>query len=140
MKKQIHLMLLACMIVFQPATAAILPAVQPAAVVQTVSAVKPTKPVKTKVKKAEKQGKVNRFAKWGFILAAAGVVLLGFVPLVSFAFLPAGLILSAIGLSDVKKTGERGKGLGLAGILLSSLGILFIILALVLVLALLRGL
>ncbi|MFM7222246.1 MAG: hypothetical protein ACKO03_02320 [Bacteroidota bacterium] len=140
MKKQIHLMLLACMIVFQPATAAILPAVQPAAVVQTVSAVKPAKPVKTKVKKAEKQGKVNRFAKWGFILAAAGVVLLGFVPVVSFAFLPAGLILSAIGLSDVKKTGERGKGLGLAGILLSSLGILFVILALVLVLALLRGL
>lgn len=146
MKKQIHLMLLACMIVFQPATAAILPAAQPAAVVQTVSAVKPAKPVKTKVKKAEKQGKVNRFAKWGFILAAAGVVLLGFGPVISFAFLPAvltlpaGLILSAIGLSDVKKTGERGKGLGLAGILLSSLGILYVILALVLVLAFLQGL
>jgi hypothetical protein len=65
---------------------------------------------------------------------------LGFVPVVSFLFLPAGLILSAIGLSDVKKSGERGKGLGLAGILLSSLGILFIVLAFLLVLAFLQGL
>ena len=140
MKKQLTFLFLSLCIIFQPSYSAILPASYTSVSVQQSVVSTPVKPIKKSNKKAEKVGKVNRFAKWGFIFSLAGVVLLGFVPVVSFLFLPAGLILSAIGLSDVKKSGERGKGLGLAGILLSSLGILFIVLAFLLVLAFLQGL
>ncbi|ROP75375.1 MULTISPECIES: DUF4190 domain-containing protein [unclassified Frigoribacterium] len=50
-------------------------------------------------------GRYNVLAIVGFILA--------------FVFALAGLVVSIIALSQIKKTGERGRGLALAGVILS---------------------
>jgi large-conductance mechanosensitive channel len=47
----------------------------------------------------------------------------------AFLFQPLGIIFSAIGLSQIKKTGEKGRGLALSGLILS---IVFMILGVVL--------
>jgi peptidyl-prolyl cis-trans isomerase B (cyclophilin B) len=47
----------------------------------------------------------------------------------AFLFQPLGIVFSAIGLSQIKKTGEKGRGLALSGLILS---IVFMILGVVL--------
>lgn len=80
------------------------------------------------VRKAS-EGKTNGLSVAGFVLS-----------LTSFLFtllaIP-GLILSIIGLSQIKKTGDEGKGLAIAGIIVSSivLGLVLIILFFVLIFA-----
>ncbi|KQS17296.1 DUF4190 domain-containing protein [Frigoribacterium sp. Leaf186] len=56
--------------------------------------------------------------------------IVGFI--LAFVFSLAGLIVSLIALSQIKKTGERGHGLALAGVILSAV---FIILSIVYVVA-----
>ena len=49
----------------------------------------------------------------------------------SFLIAPLGLILSIVGVVQVKKNNEDGKALGIAGIIIGALGTLFQIIALV---------
>jgi hypothetical protein len=78
--------------------------------------------VKAEVVK-EESSKTNALAITGFVFS-----------LVSFLFtifaIP-GLIVSIIGLSQIKKTGEDGKGLAIAGIIISAIVLALIILALI---------
>ncbi|WP_123519553.1 DUF4190 domain-containing protein [Frigoribacterium sp. PhB24] len=63
------------------------------------------------------------------VLAIVGFIL-------AFVFPLAGLIVSIIALSQIKKTGERGHGLALAGVILSiAFMVIYIILAIVTVTA-----
>jgi len=59
-------------------------------------------------------GRYNVLAIVGFILA--------------FVFALAGLVVSIIALSQIKKTGEQGKGLAIAGIVIGFVYLAFIIL------------
>ena len=92
----------------------------------------------TKVSKKDKkvkEGKVNKFAKWGFISSVAGLVSLFFLPLLGFVLLPVGIGFSIAGLSATSKNKTRGKGLAIAGLTIGSAGILLTLLAIVLVVA-----
>jgi hypothetical protein len=92
----------------------------------------------TKVSKKDKkvkEGKVNKFAKWGFISSVAGFASLFILPFLAFALLPVGIGLSIAGLSATVKNETRGKGLAIAGLAIGSAGILLILLAIVLVVA-----
>jgi hypothetical protein len=53
----------------------------------------------------EHAARTNRMAIWGFVLA--------------FLFAPLGIIFSAIGLSQARRRGERGRGLAIAGVIVS---------------------
>ena len=90
---------------------------------------------KDKKVKKEKEGKVDNFAKWGFISSVAGLVSLFFLPLLGFVLLPVGIGFSIAGLSATSKNKTRGKGLAIAGLTIGSAGILLTLLALVLVVA-----
>ena len=92
------------------------------------------KPKDKKVKK-EKEGKVDNFAKWGFISSVAGLVSLFFLPLLGFVLLPVGIGFSIAGLSATSKNKTRGKVLAIAGLTIGSAGILLTLLAIVLVVA-----
>ncbi|KQO47972.1 MULTISPECIES: DUF4190 domain-containing protein [unclassified Frigoribacterium] len=52
------------------------------------------------------------------VLAIVGFIL-------AFVFNIAGLVVSLIALSKIKKTGERGRGLALAGVIISIASIIF---------------
>ena len=52
------------------------------------------------------------------VLAIVGFIL-------AFVFNIAGLVVSLIALSKIKKTGERGRGLALAGVIISIVSIIF---------------
>jgi len=52
------------------------------------------------------------------VLAIVGFIL-------AFVFNIAGLIVSLIALSKIKKTGERGRGLAIAGVIISIVSIIF---------------
>ncbi|MGN6324387.1 DUF4190 domain-containing protein [Pseudolysinimonas sp.] len=67
--------------------------------------------------------------KWN-VLAIVGFVGTFIIPL-------AGLIISAIALNQIKTTGERGRGLALAGLILSI--IYFVILIIVIIAAVVVG-
>jgi len=56
-----------------------------------------------------------------------GLAIAGFV--CSFFVQIVGLVLSIIGLSQINKTGEGGKGLAIAGIIISAAGIILTIIA-----------
>ncbi|WUO29531.1 DUF4190 domain-containing protein [Streptomyces sp. NBC_00286] len=58
----------------------------------------------------------------GFAIAALVLGILCFLPLI-------GLILGLIALVQIKKKGERGKGMAIAGVILSSLGTAFLVFA-----------
>ena len=90
---------------------------------------------KDKKVKKEKEGKVDNFAKWGFISSVAGLVSLFFLPLLGFVLLPVGIGFSIAGLSATSKNKTRGKGLAIAGLTIGSAGILLTLLAIVLVVA-----
>ena len=91
------------------------------------------------------QKKLSKLCLTGFILALLPVVLIALsrIDLLSFLFDPvililspvAGLILSIVGLVSANRKGYRGKGFGIAGIVLNSIsvviiGIVFLILGL----------
>ena len=90
---------------------------------------------KDKKVKKEKEGKVDNFAKWGFISSVAGLVSLFFLPLLGFVLLTVGIGFSIAGLSATSKNKTRGKGLAIAGLTIGSAGILLTLLAIVLVVA-----
>ncbi|MET4052960.1 hypothetical protein ABID81_002332 [Frigoribacterium sp. PvP054] len=52
------------------------------------------------------------------VLAIVGFIL-------AFVFNIAGLVVSLIALSKIKKTGERGRGLAIAGVIISIVSIIF---------------
>jgi len=57
---------------------------------------------------------------------AAGYNVLSIVGFIlAFVFNIAGLVVSLIALSKIKKTGERGRGLALAGVIISIASIIF---------------
>lgn len=56
--------------------------------------------------------------------------IVGFV--LSFVFCPAGLILSIIALRQINRTQERGKALAIAGIVISAIDIVIVIIAIIL--------
>jgi hypothetical protein len=58
-----------------------------------------------------------------------GMAIAGFV--CSFFVQILGLIFSIVGLSQIKKTGESGRGLAIAGIVISAIGIFLTILAVI---------
>lgn len=92
----------------------------------------------TKVSKKEKkvkEGKVDKFAKWGFISSVVGFASLFILPLLAFVLLPVGIGFSIAGLSATAKNKTRGKGLAIAGLAIGSAGILLTLLAIVLVVA-----
>lgn len=91
---------------------------------------------KTNKLKKEKAGKVDNFAKWGFISAVTGFISLFFLPFLSLALLPVGVGLSIAGLSAVNRNKTRGKGLAIAGLSIGSAGIFLMLVAVVLVLTL----
>ncbi|MBT1582846.1 DUF4190 domain-containing protein [Curtobacterium flaccumfaciens] len=51
------------------------------------------------------------------------MAIVGFV--LAFVVNIAGLVVSIIALSQIKKTGERGRGLALAGVIISALSLVF---------------
>ncbi len=51
----------------------------------------------------------------------------------AFVFAPAGIVLSAIGLSRIKRDGSQGRGLALAGLIISIISILIGVIALIFV-------
>ncbi|MDM7888794.1 DUF4190 domain-containing protein [Curtobacterium sp. RHCJP20] len=62
------------------------------------------------------------------VLAIVGFIL-------AFVVNIAGLVVSIIALSQVKRTGERGRGLALAGVIISAISLLFSIISIVVVIA-----
>lgn len=66
------------------------------------------------------------------------MALVGFV--MSFFNCTIGLILSIIGMNQIKKTGEPGKGFALAGIIISSISLVFTIIFVIVYFALIFGL
>lgn len=75
---------------------------------------------KTSSKEVEKTQGMNGLAVTGFVLS-----LCGFFTGVTFII---GLILSAVGLSQTKKTGEGGRGMALAGTIIGAIGTAFTVL------------
>ncbi|MBO9046113.1 MULTISPECIES: DUF4190 domain-containing protein [Curtobacterium] len=61
------------------------------------------------------------------------MAIVGFV--LAFVVNIAGLVVSIIALSQIKKTGERGRGLALAGIIISALSLVFGIIWVIFVIA-----
>ena len=87
-------------------------------------------------------GKHNGFGVAGFILALAYVLFgtfLSLIPVLPYAVWLLGLIFSIVGIAQAKKKGQK-KGLAVAGLVLSLIGIVFIILILILGSAILGGL
>ena len=65
------------------------------------------------------------------------MALVGFV--MSFFNCVVGLIFSIIGMSQIKKTGEPGKGFALAGIIISAVSLVFTVIFLVIYFVVLLG-
>lgn len=61
------------------------------------------------------------------------MAVVGFI--LSFVFSLAGLIVSIIALNQIKRTGEGGRGLALAGVIISSVAVAFAVLYLIFVFA-----
>ena len=89
----------------------------------------------SKKDKKVKEGKVDKFAKWGFISSVVGFVSLFFIPLLPLVLLPVGIGFSIAGISATAKNKTRGKGLAIAGLSIGSAGVLLTLLAIVLVVA-----
>lgn len=53
----------------------------------------------------------------------------------AFVFSLAGLVLGIIALKQIKQTGEKGRGLALAGIIISSLSIVISIISIIVIIA-----
>ena len=68
----------------------------------------------------------NGIGTAGFILALL-TLFLGWIPVLGWIMWVLGLIFSAIGIGRAKKTG-KGKGLSIAGLVISLLGVIFILL------------
>jgi hypothetical protein len=78
-----------------------------------------------KSKNKKVQGNVNKLAIAGFVCSIVGVC-----PLPAFIPSVLGIIFSAVGLSQIKKTGEEGGGLAIAGILIGALWLAIIMITL----------
>jgi hypothetical protein len=62
------------------------------------------------------------------VLAIVGFILAFFINI-------AGLVVSIIALSQVKRTGERGRGLALAGIIISAISLVLSVVSVIVVIA-----
>lgn len=74
----------------------------------------------------EKQLK-NGMATAGFVLALI-TIFLGWIPVLGWIIWLLGLIFSSVGLAKAKKVEGKGKGLAIAGLVISLIGIAFLIL------------
>lgn len=72
--------------------------------------------------------KTNGLAVAGFVCSLASFIL----PYVGVVTAIVGLILSIIGIGQIKKSGEKGRGLAIAGIIIGALIILLTIVAVIL--------
>ncbi len=69
----------------------------------------------------------NGMATAGFVLALI-TVFLGWIPVLGWILWVLGLIFSSVGLAKAKKVEGKGKGLAIAGLVISLIGIVVIIL------------
>ena len=90
----------------------------------------------SKKDKKVKEGKIDKFAKWGFISSVVGFVSLFFIPILPLVLLPVGIGLSIAGLSATAKNKTRGKGLAVAGLSIGSVGLVLLLLAILIVVSL----
>ncbi|WEO78710.1 DUF4190 domain-containing protein [Cryobacterium sp. SO2] len=60
----------------------------------------------------------NKMAIWGFVIACVGLIVFGFLGALAAA-------LSSTGLKAIRRTGERGKGLAIAGICIGIFDFIF---------------
>jgi len=73
----------------------------------------------------EKQLK-NGMATTGFVFALL-TVFLGWIPVLGWIIWVLGLVFSSIGLAKAKKVEGKGKGLAIAGLIISLIGIVVLI-------------
>lgn len=69
----------------------------------------------------------NGMATAGFVLALI-TVFFGWIPFIGWVIWALGLIFSSIGLANAKKVEGKGKGLAIAGLVISLIGVIVIIL------------
>ncbi|MDA3954003.1 MAG: hypothetical protein PF485_10165 [Bacteroidales bacterium] len=69
----------------------------------------------------------NGIATAGFVLALI-TIFLGWIPVFGWIIWLLGLIFSSVGLANAKKAEGKGKGLAIAGLVISLIGIAFLIL------------
>ncbi len=69
----------------------------------------------------------NGMATAGFVLALI-TIFLGWIPVLGWIIWLLGLIFSSVGLAKAKKVEGKGKGLAIAGLIISLIGIAFLIL------------
>lgn len=81
------------------------------------------KTVKKKVKKPPETGKTNGLAIAALVLGIASIVL-GWMPVIGQLVAIFGLALGITALAHIKGSEEQGKGMAIAGIITSSLGLL----------------
>lgn len=68
----------------------------------------------------------NGIATAGFVLALV-TIFLGWIPFFGWIMWVLGLVFSAIGLSKAKKANGKGKGLAIAGLVISLIGVAILI-------------
>lgn len=69
----------------------------------------------------------NGMATAGFVLALV-TIFLGWIPVLGWIIWLLGLIFSSVGLAKAKKVGGKGKGLAIAGLVISLIGIAVLLL------------
>jgi hypothetical protein len=94
---------------------------------------------KEKKRKNEKE-KIDRFAKWGFISGLTGLICFFIFPIFALVLIPLGFCLSIAGLNKTRKSKSTRKGLSIAGLVIGSVGILFLIFGFILALTVLFSL
>ncbi len=69
----------------------------------------------------------NGMATAGFVLALI-TLFFGWVPVLGWIMWVLGLIFSSVGLAKAKSVGGKGRGLAIAGLIISLLGVIMILL------------
>ncbi len=98
---------------------------------------KKEKKYKKEKKRKDEKEKIDRFALWGFISGLTGLISFFIFPIFGLVLVPLGLGLSIAGLNRTRKSNSIGKGLSIAGLVIGSLGIFFLILGFILALTVL---
>lgn len=107
-----------------------------------VFAAKPILPVskKTERLKQEDRPPKNKLAKWSLILTASGFLtaMIPYTGIVAPYLMAGGVVCGILALSQIKKTGEKGKGLAIASLILGGISFLIAIIAVAVLLSILN--
>lgn len=89
-----------------------------------------------KIKKDDPPKK-NKLAKWSLILSAAGFLSIYIPYLVMLApyLMAGGIVCGIIALSQIKKSGEKGKGLAIASLIMGGVYLIIAIVAIAILLS-----